>query len=179
MAVCREQVSDPSILATSTKWLLDKLLPPALLAVAVSWAIPRALDKSKGRREHFYKTVDTLRQQLEALQPIAAAYWFKKHDGKSAAVEETIKFLLGDIGKLMRLASDAGAPSLYSSPESKGVQGMAELIDATTGGDFGSSKRLAEPERSARITRASVHLLSLLADARWQVVNTGARVRRG
>lgn len=180
VAVCKEQASNPSANAAALTWVIDKLIPPALLAIAVSWAIPRALERSRGRRDHFYKTADTLRLQLEALQPVAAAYWLKKHDVKtSAATEETIQFLVGDIGKLMRLASDAGAPNLYSSPTSKGVEAMAELIDAATGGDFGSSKRLADPSRSARITRASLRLLSLLADARWQVVNKGARSLRG
>jgi hypothetical protein len=166
----------PSAIAITASWLTDKLLPPALLAIAVSWAIPRALERFRGRREHFYKTVDTLRAQLQNLQAAAALYWNSAHDPKKSQIDEAnLEFLLGDVGSLIRLAAEAGSPDLYASPESPAVIALGELIDAVTGGSYRSKKRLPDLQRSSRVNAAALHLLSLLAQARWNVIDKGTR----
>ncbi len=158
------------------RWIVDKILPPALLAIAVSWAIPRSLERWKGRREHFYKTVDILRAQLQLLQFEASSYWLARYDKKVSPVqEERIEFLLGDVTKLVRLAAKSGAPSLYKDSEAPAVLALASLADAATGGDFRSPRRVADPNRSRAVTTASLHLLSLLADERWSFVSNASR----
>jgi hypothetical protein len=168
--------SEPSWWLLVLRWLADKVLPPALLALAVSWAIPRSIERWKGKRDHFHKTVETLRAQLQLLQATSSSYWTSRYNGTlSPQQEEAIQFLLGDITKLVRIAALAGAPGLYESEKSEGVKALAQLVDAATGGNFGSPKRVADPGRSRAVTRASLHLLSLIADARWGFVSGDKR----
>ncbi|WP_333611917.1 hypothetical protein, partial [Brevundimonas bullata] len=96
----------PDWLFVGGVWFADKLLPPLLLAFAVSWIIPRAIERYRGRRDHFYKTVDALREQTLAFQKIGSEYWLTDRSGPEAKIRENeLTFRVQQIITLMRLAA--------------------------------------------------------------------------
>lgn len=133
-------------------WLIDKVAPPLIvgliLALFASWAIPRALERFRGERDHLHRTLDALRTQIWALQKVAADYWSEPWTAKrSPAQEAEIEYLLQDISAL----SSACAPKLWEGIDDAGPELVAQLAAAVTGSEFGRPRRSPEPGRCREI----------------------------
>lgn len=125
-------------------WIADKLLAPALVAVVFSGLTNFYIDRVKADREQTTKLTDGLRSDLAVLQQLASEYWgggFKKSD---ILVEAKILALQTDVIDTISLLSDTYSIDIADE------EGLADLIDVVTGGDFGSGTRKADPERSGK-----------------------------
>lgn len=152
-------------------WVGDKLVPPLILAVIISWILPRALERYRGKRDAIYKTIETLRDQVHAYQRAAVAGWQSEQTQATAdAIEAGLDFLAQDITALMRLLNDMGVPDLWGSQEAKGVAAVSALLSAATSGAPIVNKRKSDLSRVSRINDAAIRLSALLMKQRWEVL---------
>lgn len=152
-------------------WFADRLLPGLTLAALISWLLPRALERYKGRRDHLYKTVDLLREQTRAYQKLATDSWRQVQTRKTLqAIEADLDFIVSEMIALMKLATDVGMENLYG-PGSAGAKTVAKLSAAALGEAPAVGQRLADASRVTQINEAAVSLITLLLQERWAALN--------
>lgn len=153
-------------------WFADKLLPPIILAVVVSWIIPRAIERYRGRRDHFYKTVDALRDQVLAFQKVGSEYWLSDRTRPAARLKESeLNFRIQQITGLLRLASTISDKELYDGPGSPGVAAVSKLMEAATEAGTppaGATPRTHRPDKASQVNAAANELVALVMQRRWQ-----------
>lgn len=154
-------------------WFADKLLPGLVLAALISWMIPRALERYKGRRDHLYRTVDLLREQVRAYQKVATDSWrTPQTDITLEPIEADLDFAAAEMVALMKLATAVGMESLWAGPGSKGVKAVSALTAAAIGHRPAPGViRPVDASQVARINEAAVALISLLLLERWATLN--------
>lgn len=129
------------------------------------------MERYRGRRDQLYKLTDTLREQIQAYQKAATAYWLSPQTSASALKAEIdLDFLAKDIGVLMQLMSAMGVQGLWGNPEAAGVGAVSDLVAATTSHERIARTRKPDPSRVAAINDCAVHLTSLILQKRWEVL---------
>lgn len=142
-------------------WISDKLLAPAIVAVVFSTATSILLEHRKSRRDLDSKICDELRDDLRTLQQVAVAYWERKSRKGDAVVEARIVGLQTEIlESLSLLASEAGLNVISAEDQ-------AHVADLLTGGQFGSQRRPAAPDRARLISTQLGEIRTSVAKARW------------
>ena len=154
-------------------WFADKVLPGLFLGALISWLIPRAMERYKGRRDHIYKTVDLLREQVRAYQKAAVASWqASQTDDTIGPIEADLDYLQKDITALMQLVTSVGMSGLWSGQGSPGVIAVSDLAAAAIGPQIGlGNTRSPDGSRVAQINEAALNLMSLLLQERWRALN--------
>lgn len=154
-------------------WFSEKVLPGLFLAALISWLIPRAMERYKGRRDHLYKTVDLLREQIREYQKAAVASWQTSQTQQSIApIEQDLDYLHKDIIALMQLATNVGVDGLWRGPDSPGVKSVSSLAAAAIGPPVGpGNTRKPDSSRVSQINEAAIALMSLLLQERWKALN--------
>ena len=124
-------------------WTADKLLAPAMVAVFFSGLTNIYIDRWKADRDQTSKLTDGLRTDLGVLQSLASEYWGRAGKKSDVIIEAKIVALQTDA--LETIALLAATYSLKIADD----DGLTNLIDVITGGEFGSATRKADLKRSA------------------------------
>jgi hypothetical protein len=147
-------------------WFFNRLLPPLItgvfIAAVASFAITRANERYKSRRDYLLRDVDALRSQLDDAVVLLAEYWTRNSDDHAARLEVEINYRLADIDSLVR----ACAPELWGSPKSRGPGLVAKLIAESASDKFGTTRLPADSERARRVAEAAAELAELATEQR-------------
>lgn len=142
-------------------WVTDKLLGPALVAVVFSSITNIALEHRKARRDLDTKICDELRDDLRMLQQLSLGYWERKRQSGDAALEARMTSLQTEIVESLVLLAEEAKLAVASDSE------LAELMELTTGGGFGSVGRAADPLRARKISSKLGEMRTRVAKLRW------------
>lgn len=144
-------------------WLIDKLLPPAIVAVIFSYLTNMFLESHRAQRDSLSAQVNSLRDDLLDLWRKAAEYWSHdfRLDGDILAAEQ-ILLLEQDL----RFRAMEVASRLEGLPQDKMKMFLADLADELTSGDFGTIDKKAEPSRLPKLRKAVIYLRDALLTAR-------------
>lgn len=106
------------------------------------------LEGRKATRELTSKITDALRDDLRTLQTLAMEYWSRNRKSGDDVVEARIVALQDEVLQAIALLADEFQMDVCGSDDPR-----PELLDALTGGDFGSKDRKAEAARVVLVSK--------------------------
>ncbi|WAC61359.1 hypothetical protein [Brevundimonas sp. SL130] len=143
-------------------WFTDKLLAPALVAVLFSGLTNIVIERLKAKRDQATKLCDALRADLAVLQQLAADYWSRKLKVGDAVIEAKILSLQSEVIATSGLLRDE-----FDLPVADDAL-FADLADALTGGDFGTTARAADTARLKASAALLSELRTRITKERWK-----------
>lgn len=132
------------------RWLADKVLGPAIVAVIFSVHLARQNEKRKNQRDQQISLAIALRNDIDALQKLSRDYWSK--GGQDSVLETHIMSLVADISEAFVVLNQHYSIDIDANTK------IANILDVVSGGDFQGKRRKSDV---MRVSESARHLRDL------------------
>lgn len=158
-------------------WVVDKVSGPLVAGICIAlfggWFIAQINERYKSRRDLYFKSVDSLRAQLEETIQVSYDYWSSPQKPESVAKEAKLEFLFSDINDLTRVCAGA----LWKKDDDVGPLLVGRLAIAIFGNPhYRVANRLADSQQAAQVALAATKLASFVTEARASYFHRSAWV---
>lgn len=145
-------------------WLADKvlgsLLSGAVLALLGGWWFARINEKYRARRDHYSRTADALKANLDALVAACSKYWTLANPKERATLAPEVSYRFGEVANLAQLCMG----TFWKSATDQGPKVLGDLaVECLT---RPGEAAVADPARAERIAQLASRLSGLVAEAR-------------